>query len=95
MSLRNKQLKEHVKNLQDHNPDNAMSQHTVVGNGDRNQVTPMWQLCPKCDGEPKGPDGLKSPRTITLEGHSVSTLVYCDLCNDKKIICVITGKPPK
>ena len=49
-----------------------------------NTVTPLWQLCPKCNGQ-----GTVSP------GYAATnTSCTCNLCNGRMIISVLTGLPP-
>jgi DnaJ-class molecular chaperone len=38
-----------------------------------------WQLCPKCNGK----------------GWMGTEYIKCDVCDSKKIINIITGKPPE
>jgi DnaJ-class molecular chaperone len=51
------------------------------------QATPMWQLCPKCDGE-----GNLTPLFNNTTGAAPNEI--CDVCGGKKIISVLTGLPP-
>ena len=52
-------------------------------------AVPIWQLCPKCNG-----DGdlfrHNSPPLLSTNARPI-----CDVCNGKKIISIITGLPPQ
>lgn len=53
------------------------------------QILPMpeWQLCPKCLGSGRVMQTALSVSNITTWD--------CDVCKGKKIINVVTGKPPE
>lgn len=53
----------------------------------------QWQICPKCTGQGKVWMMPGQPWVETFSGTGEA--FECDVCKGKKIISVITGKPPE